>query len=172
MRFWRYYLLREAGRDSNNRTASTGLKHYSRLAFEPPAHTRAPPFGASREPNVTAKLKQASRHGVLALSAHVPFVSLAHSPLVAFELPLHHQQLAQLVSLRVPAVYGSAPGVALVLGARKEPRAVVKDVLHCCRVISRVLFGQDSASIRPQRSLTGEGDACRGGGAHDCQTLL
>lgn len=75
---------------------------------------------------------------MLALSAHVPFVSPAHSPLVAFELPLHHQQLAQLVSLRVPAVYGSAPGVALVLGARKEPRAVIKDVLHCCRVISRV----------------------------------
>lgn len=84
-----------------------------------------------------------SRHGLLRAprsSAYVPRISPTRSPLVAFELPLHHQQLAQFVPVRVAAVHGPAPGAPLVLRARQQPRAVVKDVLHCCRVKSFQAF--------------------------------
>lgn len=58
------------------------------------------------------------------------------SPSEALELSLYHQQLPQLVPLRVPVVYGSAADVTLVLCARQQSRSVIKDVLHCCLALN------------------------------------
>lgn len=57
--------------------------------------------------------------------------SHADLPSVALELAVHDQELAQVVSLRVRLMKGSAATVALVLRARHESSAVIEEVFHC-----------------------------------------
>lgn len=54
-------------------------------------------------------------------------------PSKALELALHDQKVSQLVPLGATLVKQAADRVALVLGAREQPRTVVEGVFYCAQ---------------------------------------
>lgn len=58
-------------------------------------------------------------------------VGVRRSPSIALQLASHEQESSQFMSTRVSFVQDSAAGVALVLGAREQSRAVVQNILYC-----------------------------------------